>query len=393
MKKFLLIILALVLLISCGGEKFKVYEKNGVTVYENNVTSGKDNLKYDLVKLATINNSQTDTTYVIDTGFGISPDIYARADKDGNVYVVGTRKSTIYKFDSEGNYIKSIGSPGQGPGEFPRFPISVSIEDNILYVGDMSGRLSKFDTDGNFISLQTVPDRQIRRFSGVIKSENGYIVSSFVRKGNWREGNMQGGFGLFLTSDSLVVKSKLIESVEPFDRENMNPDPETSIEVTTSSDGKIYVAPVKKDSYKIFIYNKKGKKTGEIIKRHMPLERTPEQLQIRKEYYDERASNSRRNVTFKPVSSKRYALSKIFTDNNDNLWVSVKESMFSSKEPQVFDVFSKEGKLIATVKVPELAGKSVVSSNGYLVATTASMSDEEEFEPQIDIYELEVSEN
>jgi len=39
-------------------------------------------------------------------------------DRDGNIYVCDYQSNNIKVFDSPGKFIKTIGRPGQGPGEF-----------------------------------------------------------------------------------------------------------------------------------------------------------------------------------------------------------------------------------------------------------------------------------
>jgi DNA-binding beta-propeller fold protein YncE len=60
----------------------------------------------------------------------------------------------IQKFDSDGNFITSWGSEGDGDGQFLR-PEDVAIDsssDNV-FVADFEGNnIQKFDSDGNFIT-------------------------------------------------------------------------------------------------------------------------------------------------------------------------------------------------------------------------------------------------
>ena len=81
-------------------------------------------------------------------------------DLDGNIYVADSDNDRVAVFDSTGEYIRSIGSPGSGDGEFD-FPISVSVEYYLatdavpvgeLIVGDQgNARVQIFDLSGNYL--------------------------------------------------------------------------------------------------------------------------------------------------------------------------------------------------------------------------------------------------
>jgi len=73
------------------------------------------------------------------------------SDKEGSVYVCDYKANNIKKFDSSGNYVKTIGRMGQGPGEF-NMPFEITVADNRLIVWDMGNtRLCILTTDGEFI--------------------------------------------------------------------------------------------------------------------------------------------------------------------------------------------------------------------------------------------------
>lgn len=103
-------------------------------------------------------------------------------DRDGKLYVADSKKDTIWVFGSNGGVIRSIGTPGDGEGQF-KFPIAVEIayyldeatglEIGELYVADHGHSLVKvFDLNGNFL----------RSFGGM------------VEKAGWSGWDWQGKF-------------------------------------------------------------------------------------------------------------------------------------------------------------------------------------------------------
>ncbi len=74
------------------------------------------------------------------------------ADSRGNLYVLEGGGKKIKKFDADGNYIKTIGREGQGPGEFMR-PNELEIDrnDNVFVVDYGNNRIEVFDCDGKYL--------------------------------------------------------------------------------------------------------------------------------------------------------------------------------------------------------------------------------------------------
>jgi len=79
-------------------------------------------------------------------------------DSQSNIYVTdGYVNSRVAKYDSAGDWVRSWGEPGTGPGQFV-IPHSIAIDRNDnVYVGDRSNaRIQVFDTDGTFQRMFSV---------------------------------------------------------------------------------------------------------------------------------------------------------------------------------------------------------------------------------------------
>jgi sugar lactone lactonase YvrE len=92
-------------------------------------------------------------------------------DSLGNTYITdGYVNSRVAKYDKNGDWVKSWGTKGNGPGQF-NTPHSIAIDraDNV-YVGDRTNhRIQVFDTDGNFkriFSIDVPPDPTSRPVNG-----------------------------------------------------------------------------------------------------------------------------------------------------------------------------------------------------------------------------------
>ncbi len=79
-------------------------------------------------------------------------------DSQGNTYITdGYINSRVAKFDKSGDWVKSWGSKGTGPGQF-RTPHAIAIDrDDNIYVGDRANRrIQVFDTEGKFLRMFTI---------------------------------------------------------------------------------------------------------------------------------------------------------------------------------------------------------------------------------------------
>src|SRR6266852_6190072 len=79
-------------------------------------------------------------------------------DSEGNIYITdGYINSRVAKYDKNGDWVKSWGSRGTGPGQF-NLPHAIVIDrSNNIYVGDRTNRrVQVFDTDGKFLRMFTI---------------------------------------------------------------------------------------------------------------------------------------------------------------------------------------------------------------------------------------------
>jgi len=127
-------------------------------------------------------------------------------DQQGNIYVTDEGEKHIKVFNREGDYLRTIGRPGQGPGEFGR-PTEIFITmDNELRITDPSRRqVHSYSIDGCYLEskkFETVYPMKLAR-----DSKGDYYVLTY-----WREpGSRAGGFDLLKLNSDLEIVSTLVK--------------------------------------------------------------------------------------------------------------------------------------------------------------------------------------
>jgi len=111
-------------------------------------------------------------------------------DSAGNTYISdGYINSRVAKVDRNGNWLKSWGDRGTGPGQF-HTPHSIAVDaQNRVYVADRSNRrIQVFDTEGNFLRQITIDvpvPSGARPAIGNIPSEAEVAAGTFAPGSPW----------------------------------------------------------------------------------------------------------------------------------------------------------------------------------------------------------------
>jgi len=170
------------MLVSCGKQKTEwkgaIEEENGVTVIKNQKEPLYGEIKFELEEDLSI-GSEEDENYFFYRAWHMA------VDKKGNIYVVDRSNTRIQVFDKEGQYLRTIGRKGQGPGEF-HSPQNVFVNDQNgeIYVPDFRS-IKVFTSNGDY--LRTIPLESYNRSYCI--SSGGAIIGD-VSKLTFDENNI-----------------------------------------------------------------------------------------------------------------------------------------------------------------------------------------------------------
>jgi hypothetical protein len=101
-------------------------------------------------------------------------------DEEGNFYILDEQAGNIKVFDQNGDFVKTIGRKGQGPGEFG-MPISLFLsQQGHIIVNDMGQRkIQYFDMGGNYLKEFSIADKFLF-FGPMVTSGRDLIVTYTV---------------------------------------------------------------------------------------------------------------------------------------------------------------------------------------------------------------------
>ncbi len=141
-------ILAFILSISFSEQKPKwkgtIETKEGIKIIRNPAEPLYGELHFELEEDLSIGNEEDENYFFYRVW-------HMAVDKKGDIYVVDNGNTRIQVFDKEGQYLRTIGRRGQGPGEF-RGPSRVFVNDlnGEIYVWDIRS-IKIFSSNGDYL--------------------------------------------------------------------------------------------------------------------------------------------------------------------------------------------------------------------------------------------------
>jgi hypothetical protein len=246
-----------------------------------------------------------------------------RVGEDGLIYISDWRFNNVRCFDEDGQYLRTIGRTGQGPGEFESIRFCLSNDGKIYFMDTMNERISILDAEGNFINSFKALNLIIGHFSILSdKHNNIYISREFRReKDRYRmtiyRYNTYGDeimhYGEFL-GDRLILyerDGKMMQS-----RRSLFP---ITVWIVTH-DGRLYAGY--SGTYRISVYEPNGSLSFKFGREYDPI--------------PDRENWLHGTSDFLPAFYRNWQF-----DDSGNLWIELLRTI--GQEEIVYDVFSPEG--------------------------------------------------
>ncbi|MCK5132533.1 MAG: 6-bladed beta-propeller [Candidatus Sabulitectum sp.] len=319
--------IAFALLNSCSGDS------------SSNISESDQNITLRLIDTLGVDNGEENYVFgnIIDAVFL----------PDGRIALLDVLMNRVSIFSSNGEFIASFGTEGNGPGEFTE-PVSIAVLSNdVLAVCDnMHRKVVFFDSEYVFIreirGFEPLPPTSIE--NGVLDSFVGMQSHYFIESGVLNMGVRLGSWSQTVEPD--VVYSAFY--TVPTD----NTAELYSVRFCTDSQGRVYTAPTSYEEYSVTCYSAEGDTLFQIAEPYNRTEKTQEEIEYEHMCYrfdtpgfdseDKRAIASR----WEP-DPYRLAIENISTDYADRIWVQTGRS--ESNSPN-FRVYDSNGNWLASVE-------------------------------------------
>ena len=325
---------ALMMLVSCQQQKAEwkgtIEEVNGVTVVKNPKEPMYGEDVFRLEEELSIGEAEGREEYMF------SPIRSIAVDEEERIYVLETRGALVKVFDKYGEYLRTIGRRGQGPGEL-NVPLTLSItNDNKIAVEDFMRGITIYSPEGEFIkSLSSA-----RYFTvGAIADSWGNVIARTRIRDAERTGWELKRFDPNLEHPKtlMTITSLRSDSIEVFS---------PNLFWQAGIDGNVVVGYSK--DYELQIFDSEGELIKKIIKDYDPVEISQNQIEER---IKEIPSDRKLDIP------KFYCAFQRFTvDDEGKIFVQTYEKT-EGEEGFYYDVFDYEGRFF--VKIPLKIGPRV----------------------------------
>ncbi|NIM20780.1 MAG: 6-bladed beta-propeller [Candidatus Latescibacteria bacterium] len=286
--------------------------------------------------------------------FGVLSQI--ACNEKGNIYLLDAQLNKVMIFSPNGEYIRSIGREGEGPGEFRRpSDLFLTTGGDVAVMQRMPGKIVLLSPDGEPLGNYPVPELEEGGFqmlsSGRLAGDHVVLAVQQVLR---REASLDMKMSLIGVSNNGEKTATYLTQKSTRNIANLVMDEKQSgigVVWDAGSSGRVYISD-NFDAYRIEMRQPDGTLDRIIEREYESRVRTKEEM----ERYSPRAILRRGGRTQRPevkASKTDRDIQQIFAREDGSLWVLSSKGAFDTEDDvaAVFDVFDKEGKFTNQVAV------------------------------------------
>ena len=288
-------------------------------------------------------------------------------DDQENVFLSELKEGVIKVFDSNGEYVKTIGAQGNGPGEFQQVSNLAELKDGRLIAFDSrANRTSFFDSSGLFIkSFQW----RMGYFSYILVKSSSYVVTErafsgiienpyfYVKEFDF-DGNEVRFYGEFSMPESLIIHYG--------NGTTYTGPPVSNHSLFAGDQDKEVFYHCMNNQYLIEVYDSSGKLFRKIDRPYDPVPFTDQDASEYRRTHDYPGMNEevRRAIQNLKMPKVKSIVSRMYIDDKSNLWFHTREiKEEEGKTLTAFDIFNPDGYYYAKVWtdiVPQIFNKGKI---------------------------------
>ncbi|MCJ7578902.1 MAG: 6-bladed beta-propeller [Candidatus Aminicenantes bacterium] len=274
-------------------------------------------------------------------------------DDNENIYISETQDQVIKIFDSDGEYIKTLGAKGNGPGEFQRiWNIGATKDGELVALDSSARRTSFFDSSGQFLNSF---NWKVDYFNYILVKSSSYIVGEraypgirenayyYVKEFDF-DGNEVRSYGEFTMFESLIIQDG--------GRTTYTGYPVSPSSIFTGDHARELFYHCLNNKYIIEVYDTSGKLFRKIDRPYEPVPFTKKDADIYRKRHDyvgisEVVKKTIKNLKMPEVKNIVITMK---VDDKSNLWVRTNEiKEEGDKTLTAFDIFNSDGHYYAKV--------------------------------------------
>ena len=326
------------LLASCGGEPD-----------DTDTTRSTETIR-ELVIVDSIGVELGDSNYVFGSIESSSHSV------DGNILILDRPACCTREYTPEGEFVRSFGRRGTGPGEFVNPLSMVRLSDGRIAMMDMqAGGIHTFLPDGAWegISAEIVREPVLWLTAADSSRYVGTINSFEVVDGQLILTAKVGRFEIDETEPSLVYWENSFPVT--FDDFTLLIEQAYFAKVWTSNfDGIVFIASRDSEEYLVTGFDAGGTEFVEISLDLPQREKSEEEIQDEAAFWNQRARNMGYGgqANFEP-NRFRWKVHSMGIDDQERLWV-----RRGTEEIPTFDIFDLDGNHLFTANIPSISGYS-----------------------------------
>jgi hypothetical protein len=315
-------------LISCQNQKTEwkgtIEKVDGVTVIKNPKEPMYAEDAFSLEEELSIGEAEGREEYLLSSTKAVA------VDDNEDIYIVDAKENHIRVFDKNGDYLKTIGRTGQGPGEFNQITnIQITPENELMVHDRYTRRLTFFSLEGDY--LRTVLLKGIQASVVKVNSIGNYLVKTY----DFDSPPLRIAIELKVYSSDLAFIRTIAK--DKFWNANVPLQPHMASTFLPSD----LIICGSRESYEFKILDSEGKTVQKVSKDYVPIE------------INEEEKKKRRIAQISELPKFFPAFQDFSVDEEGRIIVQTFER-YEDEEKFYFDVFNTEGKYIAKVPLNAL---------------------------------------
>ncbi|MCK5786273.1 MAG: 6-bladed beta-propeller [Candidatus Sabulitectum sp.] len=320
------------------------------------ITDSTETPHYVIAAVDTIGVELGDSNYVFGQTDGA---LFGRNDE---ILVLDGGKKQISVFSADGEFLRTIGRQGSGPGEFLR-PMAMTLLGNgQLAVSDpWGGKITLFDSSSYTFESEITGFFPAPPLS--MEGADGQAIIGLLKKFNTE--NNKIGYSLVRMDGTAEPGHVYAEEMMDFEPTMIGPEyTETSVAFASDQSGRVFTSIMSTDSYLIEGFLAGGEQFLTIQQEYQPVPKTPAEIEDEIEDFNTFLENRSTSggggrmqsmgvqipageLDYQP-NPDHYAISDLMIDPQDQLW-----ARRGSEALPCFDVFDLDGELLFTASVEE----------------------------------------